>query len=235
MAKRAPADPPLCQPYLILLEPAWQDPAGLADLVRRVEAASVLLSDVSADEAGRDAAEAAIRSAQEAGAAVLVEDNVALAVALGADGVHLAAGFDLADRVAAARARDTASETTAPLIVGGHGGTERHGALEASDAGADYLAFDAGTRYMLPGVGDDEPSVEADETLVAWWAGVTEVPVVAWGATDANAVATARSDYADFVAIRIDSPISAEIVAHCQALIAAGADSSEQPPATEPG
>jgi thiamine-phosphate pyrophosphorylase len=75
----------------------------------------------------------------------------------GADGVQVEAG-----EVAAAR-RSLGKDR----IVGAHAGTSRHRAMEAGEAGADYIAFSQ--RARLGG-----------EPIVAWWAELFEIPCVAF-------------------------------------------------------
>jgi len=92
--------------------------------------------------------------AQSAGIAVLTEDDVDLALKRMTDGVEI--GADVS-RLAAAR-----SMLGESAIVAARCGTSRHEAMEMAEAGADYVALDAG----------------GGENLVAWWAELFEVPCV---------------------------------------------------------
>ena len=93
-----------------------------------------------------------VRLAQGRGTAVVIEGDSDLAAVLGADGVHLA------DLKTYGAARDRLGHDA---IVGVSCGRSRHDAMEAGEAGADYVAF------------------AADLELVRWWAELMLVPVVA--------------------------------------------------------
>jgi thiamine-phosphate pyrophosphorylase len=95
--------------------------------------------------------------AQSAGIAVLTEDDVDLALKRMTDGVEI--GADVS-RLAAAR-----SMLGESAIVAARCGTSRHEAMEMAEAGADYVALEAGSG--------------GGESLVAWWAELFEVPCVA--------------------------------------------------------
>ena len=111
-------------------------------------------------------------AAQDAGVAVLCEDDAELAFALKADGVEIDAD---AARFAAARRR-----LGAGAIVGARCGTSRHRTMEMAEAGADYVRLDRG---------------DGDESLIGWWAELFEVPCVA------EAAAGAIGDGADFAVV----------------------------------
>lgn len=93
-----------------------------------------------------------VRLAQGRGTAVVIADDPALADELGADGMHLAG----LEAYGAARGR-----LGPDAIIGVHCDHSRHDAMEAGEAGADYVSF----------AGDLE--------LVRWWAELMLVPVVA--------------------------------------------------------
>ena len=93
-----------------------------------------------------------VRLAQGRGTAVVIEGDPDLAAALGADGVHLP------DLKTYGAARNRLGHDA---IVGVSCGRSRHDAMEAGEAGADYVAF------------------AADLELVRWWAELMLVPVVA--------------------------------------------------------
>lgn len=98
-----------------------------------------------------------LKPAQDVGIAVLVDD-ADLAKKLGADGVHLS------NPAAYVAARRTLGDR---LSIGIGCPPERHAAMEAGDAGADYVQFD-----FVP--------AQAEETLdlVAWWSEMMTVPSV---------------------------------------------------------
>lgn len=138
-----------------------------------------------------------IRLAQERNVAALLDGNPELADRFGADGVHLA---DAADYAAA---RSLLGDSA---IVGVHCGLSRHAAMLAAEAGADYVSFDA------------------DLDLVAWWAEIMVVPVVAELGNDFARAAEFAAAGADFVVpghTLFDDPAgSAEAIARLAAAIA---------------
>jgi thiamine-phosphate pyrophosphorylase len=129
-----------------------------------------------------------IPRAQDRGVAVLVNDRPDLAVELGADGVHIGQ----AD-MAYAKARKLVGPDA---IVGVTCHASRHLAMEAGEAGADYVAF--GAFYPTD---TKDPSAKAEPDLLAWWQEVMELPCVAIGGiTTANARPLVDAG-ADFIAV----------------------------------
>lgn len=120
--------------------------------------------------------------------AFIVNDSISLAKRLGADGVHL--GQDDGD---AREARDVLGPD-AQVGVTCHG--SRHLAMEAGEAGADYVAFGAFYPTMTK-----ETSHRPDPSILAWWATMFEIPAVAIGGiTPANAPPLVAAG-ADFLAV----------------------------------
>jgi thiamine-phosphate pyrophosphorylase len=120
--------------------------------------------------------------------AFIVNDSVSLAKRIGADGVHL--GQSDGD-VREARER---LGKEAQIGVTCHG--SRHLALEAAEAGADYVAF--GAFYPTT---TKEVSHEAKPALLRWWHVWAELPSVAIGGiTLANAAPLIEAG-ADFLAV----------------------------------
>ena len=124
----------------------------------------------------------------DAGAAFIVNDNMALAKRLGADGVHLGQGDgDIA-------------EARALLGPGAQIGKtchdSRHLAMEAGEAGADYVAF--GAFYPT----STKPSdFRPDPSILTWWSTLFEIPCVAIGGiTPENALPLVEAG-ADFLAV----------------------------------
>src|SRR5690606_37038857 len=97
---------------------------------------------------------------QGAGCAVLIEDDVALAKRLGADGVHVTG-----DPVALSAA---ISALKPAMIVGAGNLHSRHDAMTAGEMDIDYVFF-GGT--------DGKPDPQAAE-LAEWWAQTFEIPAV---------------------------------------------------------
>ncbi|MDZ4761282.1 MAG: thiamine phosphate synthase [Alphaproteobacteria bacterium] len=125
--------------------------------------------------------------AQSRGVAVLINDRPDLAAELGADGVHIG------------QQDATYAEARAKLgpdrIVGVTCHASRHLALEAGEAGADYVAFGA----FFPTATKDA-ATRAEPDLLTWWQEMIEIPCVAIGGiTVANARPLVEAG-ADFLA-----------------------------------
>ena len=120
--------------------------------------------------------------------AFIVNDSIALAKRLGADGVHLGQG-DGDPREARA-----VLGPAAQIGVTCH--DSRHLAMEAGEASADYVAF--GSFYPTT---TKEVSHHPEPVILSWWSTVFEIPCVAIGGiTPANAAPLVKAG-ADFVAV----------------------------------
>jgi thiamine-phosphate pyrophosphorylase len=125
---------------------------------------------------------------QSAGAAFIVNDRPDLAAKLNVDGVHIGQGD-----ASYAEARCLMG---ADRIVGVTAHNSRHLAMEAAEAGADYVAFGA----FYP-TGTKEPSHWADPEILEIWRDTVETPCVAIGGiTVENAEPLVRAG-ADFLAV----------------------------------
>ena len=115
---------------------------------------------------------------QAAGAAFLVEDRTDIATAIKADGVHVSSLEALARALPAMK----------PNGIAGAGLASRHDAMEAGEAGADYILF---------GKTDGSDDIGPISALVDWWAEVFEVPCVGVATTleEAQALAAAGADF----------------------------------------
>ena len=120
--------------------------------------------------------------------AFIVNDYVGLAKRLGADGVHL--GQDDGD-LAEARQR---LGREAQIGVTCH--ASRHLAMEAGEAGADYVAFGA----FFPTT-TKEVKHQAEPEILTWWQALMEIPCVAIGGISAANAAPLVSAGADFLAV----------------------------------
>lgn len=120
--------------------------------------------------------------------AFIVNDDVALAKRLGADGVHL--GQEDGDPREARRILGAEAQ----IGVTCHG--SRHLAMEAGDAGADYVAFGA----FHP---TTTKTVEhmADPEILTWWQGMFELPCVAIGGITVDNGGELVAAGADFLAV----------------------------------
>jgi thiamine-phosphate pyrophosphorylase len=180
-----------CRLYLIT-PPAF-DPDPFADtLAAALDGGDVACVQLRLKDAEPAAVAAAARRlmpvchAREV--AFIVNDLPEVAADVGADGVHI--GADDADYASARRiVGDDA-------IVGVSCYASRHLAIEAADAGADYVAFGA----FFP-TATKTPPAKAEPEILTWWQEATTVPVVAIGGiTVDNAPVLIRAG-ADFLAV----------------------------------
>ena len=122
--------------------------------------------------------------------AFIVNDSVALAKRLKADGVHLGQ-----DDGSPREAREVLGRE-AQIGVTCH--ASRHLAMEAGEAGADYVAFGAFYPSTTKDKGDAErPSPE----LLSWWTRLFEIPCVAIGGITPENCAPLVAAGADFLAV----------------------------------
>jgi len=120
--------------------------------------------------------------------AFIVNDSISLAKRLGADGVHLGQDDGTVEEARKALGRD------AQIGVTCH--ASRHMALEAGEAGADYVAFGAFFPSTTKAV-----KHHAEPDLLTWWQSLFEIPCVAIGGiTPENCAPLVRAG-ADFLAV----------------------------------
>ncbi len=129
-----------------------------------------------------------IPRAQERGVAVLINDRPDLAVELGADGVHIGQSD-----MPYARARKLVGDGA---IVGVTCHDSRHLAMEAGEAGADYVAFGA-----FHPTDTKDPAAKAEPELLTWWQEMMELPCVAIGGITADNARSLVQAGADFLAV----------------------------------
>lgn len=129
---------------------------------------------------------------QEREIAFIVNDSIALAKRLNADGVHLGQD-DMAQNGDVKFARQELGRD-AQIGVTCH--NSRHLALEAGEAGADYVAF--GAFYPTT---TKEVEHHAEAELLTWWQTLFEIPCVAIGGINAENAAPLVRAGADFLAI----------------------------------
>lgn len=120
--------------------------------------------------------------------AFIVNDSISLAKRIGADGVHL--GQEDGDP---REARDILGRD-AQIGVTCH--NSRHLAMEAAEAGADYVAFGA----FFP-TSTKEVKYQAEIETVELWSQFTEVPCVAIGGITTQNVGEVINAGADFIAV----------------------------------
>lgn len=124
--------------------------------------------------------------------AFIVNDSITLAKRLNADGVHLGQD-DMARNGDVKIAREELGRD-AQIGVTCH--NSRHLALEAGEAGADYVAF--GAFYPTT---TKEVEHHAEPELLTWWQTLFEIPCVAIGGINAENAAPLVRAGADFLAI----------------------------------
>ena len=145
------------------------------------------VKDVDEHELAR-LAEPLQRVCADAGVAFIVNDNMALAKRLGADGVHL--GQSDGD------IREARALLGPAAQIGRTCHDSRHLAMQAGEDGADYVAF--GAFYPTT----TKPSnYRPQPSILSWWATVFEIPCVAIGGiTPGNAKPLVDAG-ADFIAV----------------------------------
>ncbi|QDZ07186.1 thiamine phosphate synthase [Sphingomonas panacisoli] len=181
---------PACQLYLIS---PLDVTGGFADRLARaldggpVAAFQFRVKDVDQHEAAR-LAEPLQRICADREVAFIVNDSVSLAKRLGADGVHL--GQDDGDP------REARVALGPDVQIGVTCHASRHLAMEAGDAGADYVAF--GAFYPTTTKTTEH---RPDPVILSWWSTLFELPSVAIGGiTPANAAPLVAAG-ADFLAV----------------------------------
>ncbi|HYJ52454.1 MAG TPA: thiamine phosphate synthase [Allosphingosinicella sp.] len=120
--------------------------------------------------------------------AFIVNDDVGLAKRLGADGVHLGQGDG--------DPREARSLLGVSAQIGVTCHDSRHLAMDAGEAGADYVAFGAFFETATK-----ETRHRPDASILAWWSALFEIPCVAIGGiTPENGGALVAAG-ADFLAV----------------------------------
>jgi len=179
-----------CQLYLISpLDVGGDFPERLAAALDAgpVAAFQFRVKGVDQHEAAR-LAEPLQRICVEREIAFIVNDDMALAKRLGADGVHL--GQSDGDP------REARELLGAAAQIGVTCHDSRHLAMEAGEAGADYVAFGAFFETMTKDIRH-----RPDPEILVWWSGLFEIPCVAIGGiTPANGRALVEAG-ADFLAV----------------------------------
>jgi thiamine-phosphate pyrophosphorylase len=174
-----------CRLYLLTppaLPPDFPDLLAAALDVAEVAALRISLPGVSEDGLAR-AVDLVRRVTEARGVALLLAGAPSLAARTGCDGVHFPWG-----EWGVAAARRILGEG---LQLGVFCGDSRDLAMRAGEDGADYVAFGP----FAGGAGDP------DADVLGWWAELMELPVVAEGASSAEACASLARAGADFVTV----------------------------------
>jgi len=120
--------------------------------------------------------------------AFIVNDDVALAKRLGADGVHLGQGDG--------DPREAREELGREAQIGVTCHASKHLAMEAGEAGADYVAFGAFFESTTK-QSEHRPAPE----ILEWWSALFEIPCVAIGGITPENCAPLIAAGADFLAV----------------------------------
>jgi thiamine-phosphate pyrophosphorylase len=180
-----------CRLYLV--SPPHLSPSNFAIPLREaleggdVASFQLRLKNVD-DDAIRRAADLLRPIVQAAGTAFILNDRPDLAAELGCDGVHV--GQEDASYADARRLMGP------DRIVGVTAHDSRHLAMEAADAGADYVAFGA----FFP-TRTKEPKAQAEIDLLRVWSESTIVPCVAIGGITVQNAPLLIEAGADFLAV----------------------------------
>ncbi|MBB3763890.1 thiamine phosphate synthase [Sphingomicrobium lutaoense] len=186
--------PPLrehpCQLYLISPQDVGGDfPARLRAAVEHeaVAAFQLRVKGMGSHELAR-LAEPLRQICADSDTAFIVNDDVAMAKRLDADGVHL--GQEDGD------VKEARAELGPTRQIGVTCHASRHLAMEAGERGADYVAF--GAFHPSP----TKPSEHRPEPgILSWWTSLFELPCVAIGGITPDNAAPLVKAGADFLAV----------------------------------
>jgi thiamine-phosphate pyrophosphorylase len=181
---------PACQLYLIsppTITPTFTDILAAALDGGPVAAFQLRLKGID-DHAIARAAEPIQKLCADRDIAFIVNDSIALAKRLGADGVHL--GQEDGD------AREARQILGPAVQIGVTCHDSRHLAMDAGEAGADYVAFGA----FYPTTTKDTRH-RPDPSILSWWTTLFELPCVAIGGITPDNAAPLVKAGADFLAV----------------------------------
>jgi thiamine-phosphate pyrophosphorylase len=181
---------PACQLYLIsppAIDDLFVDSLASAFDGGPVSAFQLRLKGVD-DHAIARAAEPLQKLCADRDVAFIINDSVGLAKRLGADGVHLGQGDG--------DPREARRILGPKVQIGVTCHDSRHLAMEAGEAGADYVAF--GAFYPTT---TKETRHRPDPSILSWWTTLFELPCVAIGGITADNAAPLIAAGADFLAV----------------------------------
>jgi thiamine-phosphate pyrophosphorylase len=180
-----------CRLYIIT--PPTLDPKPFSETLKAaldagdVACLQLRLKDVAEDDIAR-AVDVLMPVAQSHDVAFILNDRPDLAAKLGCDGVHVGQ-----DDMPYADARKAVGKDR---IVGVTCHNSRHLAMEAGEAGADYVAFGA----FYPTTTKD-PKTSCEIEVLQWWAEMMTVPCVAIGGITVDNAPPLVAAGADFLAV----------------------------------
>ncbi len=179
---------------LVLVTPLTLDPTPFAqDLAAALSggdvASLIIAPKVTSDMALQRIAETLTPIAQQAGAAVMVANDTRAMGRAKADGLHVDGGI--------AALKDAISSVQPRGMVGAAHLKTRHDAMEAGEAGADYVFFGFLDKEEGP---DTHPkSLELGE----WWASMFEPASIVLAGSTLESIDEAADTGADFIAVRM--------------------------------
>lgn len=176
---------------LMLVTPPVSDPGAISFRLMQAfaggDVAAVLLRLAPGDERSlTERVKALAPPVQAQNVALVVEASPQVASRGGADGVHLTSGVE-----AIADARSSLKQER---IVGAGGLRSRHDAMDAGEAGVDYVMFGE------PRPDGSLPPLPAVIERASWWAEIFETPCIAY-CPDAESVPALVETGAEFVAL----------------------------------
>lgn len=185
-------DAPSCRLYLVTSS-RLPDPAGFAPTLRAAlaggDVAALQLRLKDADDAAVARAVQALQPVtQDHDVALILNDRPHLAAALGCDGVHVGQSDATYAEARGAMGRDA--------IVGVTCHDSFHLAMEAAEAGADYVAFGA-----FFDTATKAAPTRADPQLLSAWQAAMRTPCVAIGGITVERAADLARAGADFLAV----------------------------------
>ena len=183
---------PDCRLYLIT-PPVISDLAAFGrDLAHALDAGDVAALQIRLKDAPDEIVAAAVDAlapiAPSRGVAVILNDRPDLAARLGCDGVHIGQDDMPYDEARRIMGRDA--------MIGVTCHDSRHLAMEAAEAGADYVAFGA----FFP-TATKAAKTRAEPEILTIWQETMEVPCVAIGGITADNAEDLAAAGADFLAV----------------------------------
>lgn len=169
----------------------WQ--ADVVKLVSELPVAAVLIRTGGPPQADLTELKTLVSQLHDHELAAMIESEAELARMLNADGVHLAWQPGIVE--AYDQARETLGERA---LIGADAGKSRHDAMVLGERGADYISFG-----VPPHVKDRDAASRRRAELVAWWAEVFEVPVVATDIASETEIESLKVAGADFIAVTL--------------------------------
>lgn len=184
--------PPVCRLYLVTPPRIDDIDAFVAALQAALDAGDVAALQLrlkgASDEVVARAAEAIAPTAQAYGVALILNDRPDLAAELGCDGVHIGQEDAPYEEARRRLGRDA--------IVGVTCHDSRHLAMEAAEAGADYVAFGA-----FFDTATKTAKTHAEPELLSVWQQTMQTPCVAIGGITVETARSLAQAGADFVAV----------------------------------